>query len=152
MGGGPLIVGIGGSAGPDSVTGHLLHDCLALAADSGARTVAFDGDALAGLPIFSPHELQRNAIADELVDAVRGRGRRRDRDAGLSRRHVRPGQERARLTSKLLRDDARPYLDGRAVGVIVSRRRLAGVRHRAGRRCARPSTRCAAGRRRSASR
>jgi FMN reductase len=119
MGGGPLVVGIGGSAGPESVTGRLLHDCLARAAAAGARTVAFDGDTLAELPIFSPHDLQRNAIADELVDAVRGA------DAVLI---ATPGYHGAMsgLVKNaldfldLLRDDDHPYLDGRAVGIIVS--------------------------------
>ena len=119
MGGGPLVVGIGGSAGPESVTGQLLHDCLALAAAAGARTVAFDGDTLAGLPIFSPHDLQRNATADQLVEAMRGA------DAVLI---ATPGYHGAMSGLvknaldflELLRDDDRPYLDGRAVGMIVS--------------------------------
>ena len=116
---GPLVVGIGGSAGPQSVTGQLLHECLALAAEAGARTVAFDGDTLAALPIFSPHELRRNAVADDLVDTVRGA------DAVLIATPGYHGAMSGLVKNALdflevLRDDVRPYLDGRAVGVIVS--------------------------------
>jgi FMN reductase len=115
----PLIVGLGGSAGEASVTGQLLHDCLAVAAKAGARTVAFDGDHLAAVPIFSVHDLRHSAAADELLDAVR------QADAIVL---ATPGYHGAMSGLvknaldhlELLREDERPYLDGRAVGIIVA--------------------------------
>ena len=114
----PLIVGIGGSPGPESMTGRLLRDCLTLVAAAGARTELFDGDRLAELPIFTTHGLAPSPIADALVGAVRAA------DAIVI---ATPGYHGAMSGLvknaldhlELLREDERPYLDGRAVGVIV---------------------------------
>jgi FMN reductase len=115
----PLIVGLGGSTGGGSVTGSLLRACLALAEDAGARTLLFDGDALGAIPIFSVHQPVASPAADELVAAVRRA------DAVLV---ATPGYHGAMSGLvknaldhlELLRDDDRPYLDGRAVGIIVA--------------------------------
>jgi FMN reductase len=116
---GPLIVGLGGSAGPASASGALLHESLSLLAAAGARTVAFDGERLAALPIFSVHDYVGSEVGDALVDAVR----RADAVVVAT-----PGYhggmsglvKNAIDHLELLRDDTRPYLDGRAVGVIVA--------------------------------
>lgn len=114
----PLVVGIGGSPGPESVTARLLRDCLALLETSGMRTQLFDGDRLAELPIFTTHGLAPNETSDALVEAVRRA------DAVVI---ATPGYHGAMSGLvknaldhlELLREDQRPYLDGRAVGVIV---------------------------------
>jgi FMN reductase len=114
----PLVVGLGGSPGPESVTGRLLRDCLDLLARTGARTELFDGDRLAELPIFTTHGLTPSPTADDLVDAVRRA------DAVVI---ATPGYHGAMSGLvknaldhlELLREDERPYLDGRAVGPIV---------------------------------
>lgn len=116
---GPLVVGLGGSTGPMSLTGRLLHDCLRIAEERGARTIAFDGPLLAGLPIFDAHDVPSSDIADALVDAVRRA------DAIVIATPGYHGSMSGLVKNaidhlELLRADSRPYLDGRAVGVIVS--------------------------------
>ncbi|TAM81776.1 MAG: NADPH-dependent oxidoreductase [Jatrophihabitans sp.] len=119
MASGPLVVGLGGSAGPESTSGALLRDALRRVQACGARTVAFDGERLAALPIFNPHDALPGPVGDELLEAVR----RADAlviatpgyHGGMS------GLVKNALDHlELLRDDARPYLDGRAVGIIVA--------------------------------
>lgn len=117
--GGPLIVGIGGSTSASSVTSLLLQACLDAAAARGARTTAFTGEQLAGLPIFAADGDGPVPTAGPLVAAVRAA------DAVII---ATPGYhggmsglvKNAIDHLELLRDDERPYLDGRAVGVIVA--------------------------------
>lgn len=115
----PLVVGLGGSTGSTSLTGRLLNDCLRLAEGGGARTVVFDGTQLAELPIFTANDLPASDVGDALVDAVRRA------DAVVIATPGYHGSMSGLVKNaidhlELLRDDARPYLDGRAVGVIVS--------------------------------
>lgn len=117
--GGPLIVGIGGSTSTASVTDLLLRACLDATAALGARTAAFTGEHLASLPIFDATVDGPVATAGPLVAAVRAA------DAVII---ATPGYhggmsglvKNAIDHLELLRDDGRPYLDGRAVGVIVA--------------------------------
>ncbi len=113
---GPLIVGIGGSSGSGSITNQLLRRCLAHAEVLGARTSAVAGDQLGALPIYAvddviepPGELvEAVRLADCVVIATPGY------HGGMS------GLVKNALDHlEALRDDPRPYLDGRAVGVIV---------------------------------
>jgi FMN reductase len=112
----PLIVGLGGSTGAGSVTSLLLERCLEQVRDRGARTVLIDADHLAALPIYSDSV---TAEADELVAAVRAA------DGVVIATPGYHGGMSGLVKNALdhleaLRDDVRPYLDGRAVGVIVS--------------------------------
>lgn len=113
----PLIVGIGGSTRPGSLTNLLVERCLDQVAALGARTVSVMGPALSSLPIYSddidPGE------SSELVEAVRAADcviiGTPGYHGGMS------GLVKNALDHlELLRDDVRPYLDGRAVGVIVT--------------------------------
>jgi FMN reductase len=115
----PLIVGLGGSTGASSVTNQLLTDCLAHLESLGARTVVFSGDQLGTLPIYGSASDHGSEVATALVDAVR----RADcviiatpgYHGGMS------GLVKNALDHlEALRTDERPYLDGRAVGVIVA--------------------------------
>ena len=113
----PLIVGIGGSTGAASTTERLLRRCLALAEDLGARTVGIAGDELAALPIYGADVLP-SAGATALTEAVRAA------DGVVVATPGYHGSKSGRVTNALehleaLRGDARPYLHGRAVGVIV---------------------------------
>ena len=114
----PVIVGLGGSTGPASVSGLLLERCLNHAAELGAEVSAFDAAFLTRLPIFTteqavcPEAVELAAAvraADAVVVATPGY------HGGMS------GLVKNALDHlELLRSDPRPYLDGRAVGVIVA--------------------------------
>jgi FMN reductase len=115
---GPLIVGIGGSPGPESLTGRLLRACLGLVASAGSRTEVFDGLRLAELPVFDPHRRDREDTTAELLGAVRRA------DAVVLATPGYHGAMSGLVKNALdhlepLAADERPYLDGRAVGVIV---------------------------------
>lgn len=115
--GNPLIVGIGGSTRSASVTNQLLDGCLAAAAELGARTDAVVGTELAALPIYAGEGVEPGAA--RLLDAVRGADclviATPGYHGGMS------GLVKNALDHlEALRDDDRPYLDGCAVGVIVS--------------------------------
>jgi FMN reductase len=116
-GGAPLVVGIGGSTNPASVTNRLLEACLNEVAALGARTASFTGAALAELPIYSGDA--DPAPAASLIEAIRvadcvviGTPGYHGGMSGLVKNAI--------DHLELLRDDSRPYLDGRAVGVIVT--------------------------------
>ncbi len=114
----PLIVGIGGSTSAASVTNRLLTACLAEVAARGADTVALVGSELAALPIFSADAVAC-PLADPLLSAVRAADgvviATPGYHGGMS------GLVKNALDHlELLRSDERPYLDGRAVGVVVT--------------------------------
>jgi FMN reductase len=114
-----LVVGIGGTVRPGSVTDSSLRTALEAAAGQGATTRCFAGTELAGLSHFSPADSRRSRGAAELVDAVRAAD-------GLIL--ASPGYH-ASLSGMVknaldyledLRDDERPYLSGRGVGCIAT--------------------------------
>jgi FMN reductase len=115
----PLIVGIGGSSRATSLTDELLRAALADANAHGARTAAFGGAFLARLPIYAADEemygedaaelTRAVAAADGLIVATPGYH-------GAMSGLVKNGLDHL----EFLRDDLRPYLEGRAVGVIVT--------------------------------
>ncbi len=118
MSGSPLIVGIGGSTGVASTTNRLLLRCLAEVELLGARTVAIFGDELAQLPIFSADAVG-TPLAEPLLEAVRAA------DGVIIATPGYHGGMSGLVKNALdhleqLRADERPYLDGRAVGVIVT--------------------------------
>lgn len=112
-----LIVGIGGSTRPGSMTSQLLDACLEEVERLGARTRTVAGAELAALPIYSGDDAEPGAAgllaavrsADCVVIATPGY------HGGMSGL-VKNGLDHL----EALRGDHRPYLDGRAVGVIVS--------------------------------
>ncbi len=115
----PLIVGLGGTVRPGSSSEKALIKALATAEAAGARTELFGGAFLAGLPIYNPHDpfdgpemgrfLAEISAADGVIVSTPGY------HGSIS------GVVKNALDSlEGLRDDARPYFDGRAVGCIVS--------------------------------
>ena len=117
---GPVVVGLGGSTGENSVTTLLLRAALAIAAAQGARTAVLAGDQLAGLPIYSAsRDAAVPPAARELVESVR------NADAVIVATPGYHGGMSGLVKNALdhleaLRSDRRPYLDGRAVGIIVA--------------------------------
>lgn len=115
----PLVVGLGGSTRATSLTDELLEAALSEAGARGARTVAFGGAFLAQLPIYSQGDQPLDAAAAELARAVSSADglivATPGYHGGMSGL-VKNGLDHL----EALRADAHPYLEGRAVGVIVT--------------------------------
>ena len=113
----PLIVGLGGSATPNSSTEQALVLSLAAAAADGAETRLFGGDYLAGLPHYlAPGSKDAGAdliaairMADGLVIASPGY---HGSISGLVKNAIDYLEKTAR--------DPRVYLDGVPVGLIAT--------------------------------
>ena len=114
----PLVVGIGGTVRSPSSSERALMLALAAAEAAGARTQMFGGEILAKLPIYNPNDVEHPPERSALVEAVR-------RADGVI--VATPGYhgslsgliKNALDSLEPLSGDARPYLDGRAVGCIV---------------------------------
>jgi FMN reductase len=114
-----FVVGIGGTLRPGSSSELLARAVLDACGAMGAETQMFDGPTLALMPHFDPSAGDRNRHQAELVEAVR----RADAIVIAS-----PGYhggvsglvKNAIDLLEDLREDARPYFDGRPVGLIVS--------------------------------
>ncbi|HYS62358.1 MAG TPA: NAD(P)H-dependent oxidoreductase [Paraburkholderia sp.] len=115
----PLVVGIGGTTRAASSTERALGFALRGAEAAGANTRLFGGTFLHSLPHYAPENPQRTSEQLELIEAVR------HADALII---ATPGYhggvsglvKNALDTLEELRADERPYLDGRAVGCIVT--------------------------------
>ncbi|MDB5479780.1 MAG: reductase [Caulobacteraceae bacterium] len=115
----PLIVGLGGTVRPGSSSEKALVLALATAEAAGARTALFGGAFLAGLPIYNPHDPFCGPEMDRFLAAVSAA------DGVIVSTPGYHGSISGVVKNALdclegLRDDARPYFDGRAVGCIVS--------------------------------
>jgi len=115
----PLVVGIGGSTRASSSTERALVISLKAAEEAGARTVIFGGPFLCRLPIYAPEKQQRTPEEREFVEAVRFA------DGVIVATPGYHGGVSGLVKNALdlledLREDKRPYLDGRAVGCIVT--------------------------------
>jgi len=113
------IIGIGGSTRADSTTERALVLSLKVAEEAGARTALFGGPFLAKLPIYAPGNLERTDEQHALVEAVRAA------DGVIVATPGYHGGVSGLVKNALdlledLRDDERCYLDGRAVGCIVT--------------------------------
>ncbi|WP_243791067.1 NADPH-dependent FMN reductase [Saccharopolyspora gloriosae] len=110
------VVGIGGSVRPDSQSERAMHAVLAGAREAGAKVQAIGGESLI-LPFYDPHLTERTDAARELVAALRvadgvvlSSPGYHGTISGLLKNAVDYVED--------LRDDERPYLDGRAVGCV----------------------------------
>ena len=114
-----LIVGIGGTARADSATEDALRNALRAAERLGATTQLFGGAALLTQPLYDPQGPDGIGARSELVEAVRAA------DGLIISSPGYHGSISGLVKNALdgledLRDDARPYLEGRAVGLIVT--------------------------------
>lgn len=115
----PLVVGIGGTTRTPSSTDKALRVALRAAEDAGAIVHCFSGPFLVRLPHFAPEHQTRSDEQRELVEMVR-------RADGLI--VASPGYHGGvsglvKNALDLLEDlsgDERSYLDGRAVGLVVT--------------------------------
>src|SRR5262245_28300730 len=114
------VVGIGGSIRADSQSERALRICLDAAEQAGAKTTMISGTQLL-LPFYDPSVPDRPADAIRLVEELRSA------DGVLL---VSPGYhgtvsglvKNALDYVEDLREDERPYLDGRAVGCVAAAR------------------------------
>ncbi|HQT55006.1 MAG: NADPH-dependent FMN reductase [Phenylobacterium sp.] len=115
----PLIVGIGGTIRSNSSTEKALKVALAAVEAGGGETRLLGGEFLASLPIYNPQPGGPTPEQQVLIDAVR------DADGVIV---ASPGYhgsisgvvKNALDTLEGLRDDARPYFTGRAVGCVIT--------------------------------
>jgi FMN reductase len=112
-----LIVGLGGTAREGSVTEACLREALRAAEQGGTRVQLFSAEALE-LPMFDPTVSRRDGRAKTLIEAIR------ECDGLVLGSPAYHGGLSGLVKNALdyledLRDDARPYLDGRAVGCVV---------------------------------
>ncbi len=113
----PLIVGVGGTAAPRSSTGRVLRHVLREVEARGGRTLAFDGPSL-DLPMYPPGSAARAPGARALVEALRCA------DGVVIASPGYHGTVSGLVKNALdyvqdLAGDSRPYLDGRAVGLVA---------------------------------
>src|SRR5580658_9410829 len=113
----PLIVGIGGTTRPGSSSEKALRYALKLAAAEGADVELFDGVNI-NLPMYAPESAERSEGAQRMVAALR-----RANGVILStpcyHGSISGLVKNALDYTEDMSTDAEPYLDGRAVGLIV---------------------------------
>ncbi|MFD7229173.1 NADPH-dependent FMN reductase [Streptomyces sp. NPDC059881] len=114
-----LIVGIGGTTRPRSSSELAIRAVLQAAEDRGAETLHLGGMFLAQLPLYAPEKPTRTAEQQALVEAVR---RADGLVIGTPGYHggISGLVKNALDLLEDLRDDTRAYVDGRAVGLVVT--------------------------------
>lgn len=115
----PLVVGIGGTGWLGSTTERALDLALRAAEQDGAEVRLLGGTFLSALPLFLPQHVHRDAGALELLELVTRA------DGVIVASPSYHGGVSALVKNALdyledLRADRRPYLDGRAVGCVVT--------------------------------
>src|SRR5579863_1143292 len=113
----PRIVGIGGTTRPGSSSEKALRYALALASAQGADVELFDGASI-HLPMYAPESAIRSEGAERMIGALRSSHGvilstpcYHGSVSGLVKNALDYTEDMCR--------DAEPYLDGRAVGLIV---------------------------------
>ena len=113
----PYIVGIGGTTRPGSSSEKALRYALSLAEAQGADVELFDGASI-HLPMYAPESPERTEAAERLIAALR-----RTHGVILStpcyHGSVSGLVKNALDYTEDMSKDEQPYLDGRAVGLIV---------------------------------
>lgn len=113
----PFIVGVGGTTREDSSSERAVRAVLREAEDAGARTELFGADRIE-LPMYAPERPRRVPAAVTFVEAVR------QADGLVIASPGYHGGLSGLVKNALdyiedLREDERPYLDGRAVGCVA---------------------------------
>jgi FMN reductase len=115
----PLIVGIGGTARPNSTSERAVAEALRVAESLGAETHLFGGEFVSGLPLYVPDRQERSAGERELVATVRRCDGIIVGTPGYHGSLSGPIKNALDLLEDTARDE-RPYLDGRAFGCVVT--------------------------------
>jgi FMN reductase len=115
----PLIIGIGGTARPDSTSERAVAQALRVAESRGARTTLFNGEFVSQLPLYQPGQTMRNPNEKAFIAAIR---RCHGVIVGTPSYHGSlsgPIKNILDLIEDTARDES-PYLDGRAFGCVVT--------------------------------
>jgi FMN reductase len=115
----PLIVGIGGTARANSTSERAVAEALRAAEKMGARTRLFNGEFVSRLPLYVPDRAARTADELAFIETVR---KSHGVIVGTPGYHGSLSGPIKNILD-LLEDtanDARPYLDGRAFGCVVT--------------------------------
>jgi FMN reductase len=114
----PYLVAIGGTMRQGSSTEKALRFALEVARDRGAETILFSGAEL-DLPMYAPERPLRTPAAQRLIEALRladgviiGSPGYHGGPSGFVKNALDYVED--------MREDARPYLSGRAVGCIAT--------------------------------
>jgi FMN reductase len=113
----PYIVGIGGTTRPGSSSEKALRYGLVLAEAQGADVELFDGTSI-NLPMYTPESAIRSEAAQRIIAALR-RAHGVILSAPCYHGSVSGLVKNALDYTEDMCKDAEPYLDGRAVGLIV---------------------------------
>ena len=113
----PFIVGIGGTTRPGSSSEKVLRYALSLAAAQGADTELFDGASI-NLPMYAPESDVRSEASQKLIGSLR-RANGVILSSPCYHGSISGLMKNALDYTEDMCKDPEPYLDGRAVGLIV---------------------------------
>jgi FMN reductase len=114
----PLILGMGGTARPNSTSEKSVRVALAAAEKMGARTILIDGPHLARLPLYAPDRADRTEDEIALIEAARACDGIIVATPGYHGSLSGPIKNALDMLEDTSRDD-RVYLDGCAFGAIA---------------------------------
>jgi FMN reductase len=115
----PLIVGIGGTARPQSTSERAVAEALRTAERQGAQTHLFDGMFVSGLPLYVPDRRERTDAEREFIATIRRCDGVIVGTPGYHGSLSGPIKNVLDLLEDTARDE-RAYLDGRAFGCVVT--------------------------------
>jgi FMN reductase len=115
----PFIIGIGGTARQNSTSERAVAQALRAAEELGAQTRLFNGEFVARLPLYIPDRSTRTSDEREFIDAVRICDGVIVGTPGYHGSLSGPVKNVLDLLEDTV-NDARPYLDGRAFGCVVT--------------------------------
>lgn len=114
----PLVVGIGGTTRQGSSTERAVKHSLEVIAQGGVATRFYGGEFLASLPHYAPELPGRTPGQNELVESIRQANGLVIASSGYHG-NVTGLMKNAIDLFEDLREDKRPYLDGRVVACIA---------------------------------
>jgi FMN reductase len=115
----PFIVGIGGTARPNSTSERAIVEALRSAERLGAETRLFDGEFVSGLPLYVPDRKERTDPERDFIDTMRRCDGVIVGTPGYHGSLSGPVKNILDLLEDTARDK-RPYLEGRAFGCVVT--------------------------------
>jgi FMN reductase len=115
----PLVIGIGGTARPNSTSERAVVEALRAAERLGARTKLFNGEFVSRLPLYVPDRPEHNPDARDFIESIRQCHGVIVGTPGYHGSISGPIKNILDLLEETGRDE-RPYLDGRAFGCVVT--------------------------------